>query len=178
MRVALLVLTVTAVMSSALLAPTTALGQHPRWQMNGGGCVPTDATVSAGAWWVVTGGGRVKHKGTSLKPIHLVCPVSSLSFVLGQPPPDALRLYYQDTDGPGGNLKVTALLRRFSRINGDYSTPCSVSSQVAGQWKYAEVTNCEPIDLEKYIVWIQVVIERKITTGIAEFNAVELYKAP
>ncbi len=158
---------VVALMSGLLLVPATASAQA--WQMNGGGCVPTDATVSDGAWWVVTKGGRVKHKGQSLKDIKLVCPVTQLS---GRP--NTLRLYYQDTDGRNDQRQVTAHLRRFDKTTGGLSTPCSIWSQNAGMWRHVDNPACGLIDLSTHIVWIQVVIHREVTGGIVEFNAVEL----
>jgi hypothetical protein len=139
------------------------------WQANGGGCVPTDQTVRDDAWWVVTGGGRVKHKGSSLADIRLVCPVSQLSR-----PASTIRLYYQDTDGAGPQLQVTASVRQFHKTNGHLSTPCAIWSQQAGAWRFTDNPACGAIDLDSHLVWIEVLIHRGTTNGLVEFNGVEL----
>jgi len=139
------------------------------WQANGGACIPTDKTVLDNAWWVVTGGGRVKHKGSSLADIRLVCPVSQLSRSAS-----TLRLYYQDTDGAGTQLQITAYVRQFHKTTGGFSTPCAIWSQQAGGWRFIDNPACGFIDLDSHLIWIEVLIHRETTNGLVEFNGVEL----
>jgi hypothetical protein len=138
------------------------------WQANGGGG-PTDKTEPNDTWWVVTGGGRVKHQGSSLADSRLVCPVSQLSS-----PASTLRLYYQDTDDAGPQLQVTASVRQFNKTTGDLSTPCAIWSQQAGGWRFIDNPACGFIDLDRHLVWIEVLIHRATTNGLVEFNGVEL----
>ena len=157
------------VMVGLCLVFTSSAAPASAWQANGGACVPTDKTVLDDGWWAVTGVGRVKHKGSSLADIRLVCPVSQLSG-----PASTLRLYYQDTDGAGPQLQVTASVRQFHKTTGGLSTPCAIWSQQAGDWRFIDNPACGLIDLDSHLVWIEVLIHRETTNGLVEFNGVEL----
>jgi hypothetical protein len=157
---------------------STALSQNVGsvyWQSNGGGCVPTDATIKRGQYITVTGAGRVKYKGNGTDPLFFSCPVNSINPRVSGGDGTVLRLFYQDPDGAGENFKVEATLRSFAKSNGAY-TPnvCKVTSNEKGQWR--EGTGiCKKIDMNANLYWVAVVVRRtRSSKSVVEFNGVSL----
>jgi len=144
------------------------------WQSNGGGCTPTDQTVANNQYWTVTGGGRVKYKGNGTQALTFSCPVSNLNSDAWAGDGKVLRLYYQDPDGYGSDYSVVARLKSFAKYNGAYETEvCMVTSGQSGAWQSTS-SACRNIDYKNKIYWVEVVIRRKSTDKIVEFNGVSL----
>lgn len=144
------------------------------WQSNGGGCVPTDATVERKQYFTVTGTGRVKYKGNGTDPLVFSCPVSSINPNVSGGDGTILRLFYQDPDGVGNDFKVEATLRSFAKSNGALKEVCKVTSDKTGQWKDGE-DPCRNIDMNANLYWIEVVVRRtKPSKSVVEFNGVSL----
>jgi hypothetical protein len=145
------------------------------WQSNGGGCVPTDATVEREQYFTVTGTGRVKYKGDGTEPLVFSCPVSSINPNVSGGDGTILRLFYQDPDGPGEDFKVEATLRSFAKDNVAYTQEvCKVTSDQMGQWEDG-IDICGEIDMNANLYWVEVVIKRtKPSNSVVEFNGVSL----
>jgi hypothetical protein len=145
------------------------------WQTNGGGCVPTDATVEKSQYLTATGTGRVKYKGNGTDSLVFSCPVSSINpnVIAGDGP--VLRLFYQDPDGAGEDFKVEATLRSFAKSDGAFTSEvCKVTSEKKGQWQDG-IDVCSNIDMNTSIYWIEVVVTRKKASNlVVEFNGVSL----
>jgi hypothetical protein len=160
-----------------LLETSTVLAQNVGfvyWQANGGGCVPTDATVKNQQYFTVTAAGRVKYKGNGTKPLVFSCPVTSFNPNVIGGDGTILRLFYQDPDGPGDDFKVKARLMSFAKSNGALKEVCKVTSDKKGQWQ--ESSNvCRNIDMNANLYWVEVVISRtKPSNLVVEFNGVSL----
>ncbi len=145
------------------------------WQSNGGGCVPTDATVERNQYFTVTGTGRVKYKGNGIKPLVFSCPVNSINPNVLSGDGTVLRLFYQDPDGAGENFKVEATLRAFAKSNGAFTKEvCKVTSNKKGPWQEGSDV-CGEMDLNTNLYWVEVVVKRKKTSDlVVEFNGVAL----
>ena len=145
------------------------------WQSNGGGCVPTDATIERNQYITVTGTGRVKYKGNGTNPLVFSCPLTSINPNVSAGNSTVLRLFYQDPDGPGEDFKVEATLRSFAKFNGLFTQEvCKVTSNKKGQWQEGTDT-CRNIDMNNNLYWVQVVIKRNQVSSLAvEFNGVSL----
>lgn len=160
------------------LGASTALSQNVGgvyWQSNGGGCVPTDATIAGNQYVTVTGTGRVKYKGDETDPLVFSCPLNSINPNVSPREGTVLRLFYQDPDGTGEDFKVEATLRSFAKSNGAYTQEvCKVTSDKKGQWQ--EGTDiCNNIDMNANLYWVEVVIKRKkASNSVVEFNGVSL----
>lgn len=160
------------------LGASTALSQNVGgvyWQSNGGGCVPTDATIAGNQYVTVTGTGRVKYKGDGTDPLVFSCPLNSINPNVSPREGTVLRLFYQDPDGTGEDFKVEATLRSFAKSNGAYTQEvCKVTSDKKGQWQ--EGTDiCNNIDMNANLYWVEVVIKRKkASNSVVEFNGVSL----
>ncbi len=139
------------------------------WQINGGSCVPEDPAIQGNLYQVVTGGGRVKYKGTHLQRLKFVCPITTLSGTVTK----KLRIYYQDPDGGSASYQVTGRLRQFRKENGAYTTVSTVVSSNAGSWQFSESPNLT-LDFDKHYFWLEVEIARTQTSLTVEFNGAEL----
>lgn len=147
------------------------------WEANGGGCVPTDATVESQQYFTVTAAGRVKYKGDGTTPLVFSCSVASFNQDVSPLDATVLRLYYQDPDGSGNDFKVEARLMSFARSNGALSEVCKVTSDKTGQWEDT-FSRCNNINMGKNLYWVEVVISRtKPSNLVVEFNGVELAAA-
>lgn len=160
------------------LNASTALSQNVGsvyWQSNGGGCVPTDATVERKQYFTVTGTGRVKYKGNGTDPLVFSCPVSSINPNVLALPTTILRLFYQDPDGEGEDFRVEATLRAFTKSNGAFTKEvCKVTSDKTGQWQEG-IDVCSKIDMNANLYWVEVVVRRtKPSNSVVEFNGVSI----
>ena len=145
------------------------------WQANGGGCVPTDATVQNQQYFTVTGAGRVKYKGNGTEPLVFSCPVTSINPNVIAGDGTILRLFYQDPDGPGGDFRVEARLLSFAKSNGALREVCKVTSDKQGQWQESKSGRCSNINMNANLYWVEVVISRtNPSNSVVEFNGVSL----
>jgi hypothetical protein len=154
-----------------LLSGASTVLAQVYWQANGGGCVPTDATVQNQQYVTETAAGRVKYKGNGTKPLVFSCPVNPNV----NPGTGALLvLYYQDPDGPGGDFKVEARLMSFAKSNGALKQVCKVTSHKQGQWQQSQ-KECGNIDMNANLYWVEVVISRTNPSNLTvEFNGVSI----
>ena len=144
------------------------------WQSNGGGCVPTDATVAQQQYWTVTAAGRVKYKGNGTQPLVLSCPVTSFNPRVVGGDGTVLRLFYQDPDGVGTAFQVRARLMAFAKSNGALSQVCMVASDRSGQWQSSSGV-CGAINMDTHLYWVEVVVMRSQPSNlVVEFNGVSL----
>lgn len=143
------------------------------WQSNGGGCIPTDATIQAQQYWTVTQAGRVKYKsGTS--PLEFSCPVTSFNPGVTSGDGTVLKLFYQDPDGAGENFQVVAKLMSFSKSNGNLNEVCRVTSNQQGPWQQGRSV-CRNINMNDNLYWVHVIISRTSASDlVVEFNGVSL----
>ena len=164
-----------------LLEASTVLAQKVGfvyWQSNGGGCVPTDATIKDQQYFTVTAAGRVKYKGNGTKPLVFSCPVTSINPNVTAGDGTILRLFYQDPDGPGSDFKVEARLMSFAKSNGALTEVCKVTSDKKGQWQESSSRVGSNIDMNANLYWVEVVISRtKPSNLVVEFNGVSLQGA-
>jgi hypothetical protein len=148
------------------------------WQMPAGACVPTDVDVSLQGthYWTVTGGLRVKHKGTDINDINLVCPIANVDLNIAQSA-NGLKIYYaNDGDGAGSNFSITASLRSVTKIGGAYNPSlCTVTSNSSGNsWdgNFCRFTGI--LDFSTYIYWVEITVHRANTSFTPEVAAVEI----
>jgi hypothetical protein len=160
------------------LGASTALAQNVGfvyWQANGGGCVPTDATIQNQQYFSVTAAGRVKYKGDGTKPLVFSCSVTSFNPNVTAGDGTILRLFYQDPDGPEGDFKVEARLMSFAKSNGALTEVSKVTSDKTGQWQESKSRVGSNIDMNANLYWVEVVIRRtKASKLVVEFNGVSL----
>jgi hypothetical protein len=108
------------------------------WAVNAAGCTPaSDIRYTAGA-------GTVSYRSTSTTgPITLFCPIATVPVC---PAAYRVRLTYQDTDGTGSGVSVTAQLMRQSQKDGAFVGPvpgASVTSNGSGQTSPTNRTSIE-----------------------------------
>nr|WP_281721504.1 hypothetical protein [Nitrosomonas nitrosa] len=145
------------------------------WQANGGGCVPTDATIQNQQYFTVTAAGRVKYKGKGTKPLVFSCPVTGFNPNASPGNGVDLKLYYQDPDGQGDVFKVEARLMAFDRSNGVLAEVAKVTSDKTGAWQVSHGALRSNMDINTNFYWVEVVIKRtKPSNLVVEFNGVEL----
>lgn len=144
------------------------------WQANGGGCVPTDATIRNNQYFTVTAAGRVKYKGNGTKPLVFSCPVTCFNANVNGDG-IVLRLFYQDPDGSGDGFKVEARLMSFAKSDGTLTEVSKVTSNKAGQWNDSSSSVDGVIDMNANLYWVEVVIKRTNPSNlVVEFNGVSL----
>ncbi len=144
------------------------------WSMMAGGCVSADVDVALQGthYWTVTGGMRVKHKGTDTNDIHLVCPVNLTYGLVNR-----LELYYaNDGDLSGSDYYVKATLRGVSKLNGLYTADIctATSSSNNNTWAMTSCSFDTTIDTTANSYWVDVTIHRASALYTPEVNGVDL----
>lgn len=158
----------------SLTVTSVSAADYVYWQSNGGGCVPTDLTIRNQQYWTVTGGGRVKYRGTGTAPLVFSCPVSSFNPGVYDGYGTVLKLFYQDPDGAGNAFVVSARLLSFNKTTGGLKQVCKVTSDKSGPWRESRVP-CVGIDQDKNLYWVEVVVDRAVFSNlVVEFNGVSL----
>jgi hypothetical protein len=183
-------LIVLAAFCSLGLWGASAHANNKAWRINAGACVPTDVDVMLQGthYWTVTGGMRVKHKGTDTNDINLVCPVTSLDATTTAP--NALIVYHGNTGGTtNANYSVTASLRsvKLEVPNaGTYNaSECTLSSHAGlttlsgASWAMSYCHFSSALDLDNYAYWVEITIHRADSNQSPEVSAIAIgYVAP
>lgn len=168
----------------------SAHATYKAWRINAGACVPTDVDVMLQGthYFTVTGGMRVKHKGTDTNDINLVCPVTSLDATVATP--NALIVYHGNTGGTtNANYTVTASLRSV-KLEVPYastynSSVCTLSSHAGlmtlngASWAMSYCNFSSPLDLDNYAYWVEVTIHRADANQSPEVSVIAIgYEDP
>lgn len=143
------------------------------WQTNASGCVPSTDTVNRKKSYSVSGIGRVKYTSNGTKPLVFSCPVNNINDD-DSDGKTVMRLFYQDSDGKGDDVKVEAILKSVAKSNGEVNQACKATSDKKGAW--SESTGvCSKIDMDANIYWVEVSITHlKADNAVVEFSGVSL----
>jgi len=104
-------------LSFGIAGATPKTDSNNYWSQSAPACSPTDVNIQSDAYLIT--GGTVKHKGSSLQQINLMCGVERNS---GASNPSALFIAYNDPDGTATTYTIQATLWARNRTTGSLST--------------------------------------------------------
>ncbi len=163
---------------TASLITTSALADKVQadkvyWQTNASGCAPSADTVNRKKSYSVSGIGRVKYTSNGTKPLVFSCPVNNINDD-DSDGKTVMRLFYQDSDGKGDNVKIEAVLKSIAKSNGEVKQTCKATSDKKGAWNESTGV-CSNIDMDANIYWVEVSITHlKADNAVVEFSGVSL----